>query len=168
MDHLSPPQSTVSMPSDAPTLIISRTFDAPRDLVWRCYTDPVHLVHHWGPYGSTCPVSEVDLRVGGRWRQVMRFGSGKEYGYTSAYLEITSPERLVWRDAPDAYSFGDPLPSASIVTTLDLSEDAGRTTVTVTVVFDSIAGRDEAARRGFTTTVTEGSERLALYLATLH
>jgi len=161
-------QSTVSAPPGEPTLVITRSFVAPRELVWRCYTEPVHLARFWGPHGSTCPLSEVDLRVGGRWRQVMRFASGREYGYTSAYLEITPPERLVWRDAPDDYRHGDPLPPMTMHTTLELSEAEGRTTVTVTVVFDSVAARDEAARRGFATTVTEAGERLALYLETLN
>jgi len=162
------PQSLVTAPPGEPTLVITREFVAPRELIWRCYTDPVHLVHFWGPHGSTCPVSELDLRVGGRWRQVMRFASGNEYGYTSAYLEVTAPARLVWRDAPNDYRFGDALPPVTMQTTLELTEADGRTTVTVTVVFDSAAARDEAARRGFTRTVTEGHERLALYLETQH
>jgi uncharacterized protein YndB with AHSA1/START domain len=163
-----PSQSDVIAPPGEPRLVITRGFDAPRELVWRCYTDPVHLVHFWGPHGSTCPLSEVDLRVGGRWRQVMRFASGNEYAYTSAYLEVTAPSRLVWRDAPNDYRFGDALPPVTMQTTLELTEADGRTTVTVTVVFDSTAARDEAAKRGFTRTVTEGHERLALYLETPH
>lgn len=165
MDHVDP-DSVICMPEGDPTLVITRSFAAPRELIWRCYTDPVHLVHFWGPHGSSCPLSEVDLRVGGRWRQVMRFASGSEYGYTSAYLEITAPARLVWRDAPDDYRFGDDLPPATMQTTLELSEQDGRTTVTVTVVFDSVTARDEAARRGFARTVAEGHERLATYLQT--
>jgi uncharacterized protein YndB with AHSA1/START domain len=159
-------QSSVTAPEGEGTLVITRAFAAPRALVWRCYTDPVHLVHFWGPGGSTAPLSELDLRVGGRWRQVMRFAGGNEYGYTSAYLEITPPSRLVWRDAPDDYRLGDPLPPATMHTTLDLSEADGRTTVTVTVVFDSAAARDQAVRNGFVRTVTEGNERLALHLET--
>jgi len=117
-----PSQSSLTAPPGEATLVITRSFEAPRELVWRCYTDPVHLVQFWGPHGSTCPVSEVDLRVGGRWRQVMRFASGNEYGYTSAYLDITPPARLVWRDAPNAYRFGDPLPPVTMLTTLELAE----------------------------------------------
>ena len=160
------PQSIVTAPAGMATLVITRAFAAPRTLVWRCYTDPVHLVHFWGPHGSTCPLSEIDLRVGGRWRQVMRFATGNEYGYSSAYLEITPPSRLVWRDAPDDYGFGDPLPPVTMHTTLELAEQHGRTTVTVTVVFGSAAARDQAVRNGFARTVTEGHERLALHLET--
>jgi len=169
MSRIDPPTPSVtSAPHGENTLVITRRFEAPRELVWRCYTDPVHLVRFWGPHGSTCPLSEVDLRVGGRWHQVMRFATGNEYGYTSAYLEITPPSRLVWRDAPDAYRFGDVLPPATMLTTLELSDAADGTIVTVTVVFDTASARDDAIRNGFARTVTEGHERLALYLETTH
>lgn len=164
---MTPETSSVTTPADAPVLLITRTFDAPRTLLWRCYTEPQHLVHFWGPQGATNPVSEVDLRVGGRWRQVMRFASGNEYGYTSAYTEIAPPERLVWRDAPDDYRFGDELPPATMVTELTLAENAGRTTLNVIVRFASLAARDEAVRRGFATAVLEGSDKLDVYLDTL-
>lgn len=162
-----PNLAVVETPADAAMIVIRRSFAAPRALVWRCYTDPVHLVHFWGPKGATNPVSDLDLRVGGHWRQVMRFASGNEYGYTSAYLEITPPERLVWRDAPDAYRFGDELPPPSMVTELTLGEVAGRTTLSVIVRFTSLVARDEAVTRGFATTVLEGSDKLDVYLTTL-
>jgi uncharacterized protein YndB with AHSA1/START domain len=165
MDHFDP-HAGATTPEGERTLVITRRFAAPRQLVWRCYTDPVHLVHFWGPHGSSCPLSEVDLRVGGRWRQVMRFASGSEYGYTSAYLDIDPPSRLVWRDAPDGYQFGDDLPPVTMLTTLELIEQDGCTMVGITVVFDSPESRDAAARNGFVRTVTEGQERLGLYLET--
>lgn len=162
-----PNPASVAAPADDAVIVIRRSFAAPRELVWRCYTDPIHLVHFWGPHGATNPVSDLDLRVGGHWRQVMRFPSGREYGYTSAYLEIVPPERLVWRDAPDAYRFGDELPPPQMVTEMTLSEEAGRTTIKVTVRFTSVTARDEAIARGFATTVLEGSEKLDVYLQTI-
>lgn len=160
-------RSAVDAPAGDPRLVITRSFLAPRELVWRCYTDPVHLVRFWGPHGATNPVCEIDLRVGGAWRQVMRFPSGTEYGYTSAYLEITRPERLVWRDAPEGYRFGDALPPATMITTVTLGEAAGRTAVRVHVLFLTVAARDEAVRMGFAVTVEQGSDRLDRYLETL-
>lgn len=159
--------STVTAPANDPVIVIARSFEAPRTLVWRCYTEPRHLVHFWGPKGATNPVSELDLRVGGHWRQVMRFASGREYGYTSAYLEISPVHRLVWRDAPDGYSFGDALPPAAMVTEMTFTEQDGRTSVTATVRFTSLLARDEAVTQGFATTVREGSDKLDLYLFTL-
>ena len=159
--------SAVTTPANDPVILIARSFEAPRTLVWRCYTEPQHLVHFWGPRGATNPVSEVDLRVGGAWRQVMRFASGNEYDYTSAYLEISPVERLAWRDAPNGYRFGDELPPAEMVTEMTLAEAGRLTEVRITVRFISLAARDEAISRGFATTVSEGSDKLDLYLFTL-
>lgn len=153
--------------ADSPVLIVRRSFRAPRELVWRCYTDPAHLVHFWGPRGATNPVSEVDLRVGGAWRQVMRFPAGNEYGYTSIFLEIVPPARLAWRDAPDGSRFGDPLPDATFVTSLDFEEADGQTTLTVRVTFPTVAEREAAVARGFARTVTDSFDKFAAYLTTL-
>lgn len=159
-----PNLASVETPAGEAVIVIRRSFAAPRALVWRCYTDPTHLVQFWGPRGATNPVSDLDLRVGGHWRQVMRFASGNEYGYTSAYLEISPPERLVWRDAPEHHRFGDELPPPNMVTEMTLSEAGNRTTISIVVRFTSIAARDESVTRGFATTVLEGSEKLDTYL----
>lgn len=161
-----PDIATVTTPANEPVILISRSFAAPRRLVWRCYTEPEHLVRFWGPRGATTPVCEVDLRVGGAWKIVMRFASGNEYGYTSAFLEIVTPERLVWRDAPAGYAFGDALPPPTMLTELTLAEAAGRTSIAITVRFTSLAARDQAVTQGFARTVLEGSDKLATYLAT--
>lgn len=159
--------SRLATPANEPVLVVCRSFSAPRQLVWRCYTDPAHLVHFWGPKGATNPVSEVDLRVGGAWRQVMRFPAGNEYGYTSIFLEITPPERLVWRDAPDGATFGDDLPPPSFVTTMELSEAHGLTTITVHVAFPTVAERDAVVQRGFAATITGSFDKFAAYVKTL-
>jgi uncharacterized protein YndB with AHSA1/START domain len=160
-------QATVEAPDAEPVILITRTLDAPRELVWRCYTEPKHMVHFWGPHGSTTPVCEVDLRPGGIWRTVMRFGTGNEYGYTSIYLEVVPPERIVYRDAPDGWdaSEGEP-PPWQIHSTLAFEDDAGRTRMTVTVRFRGISERDDAVKRGFAGMVIQGNERLAEYLKT--
>jgi uncharacterized protein YndB with AHSA1/START domain len=161
-------KSIVTTPANEPLLGIARTFDAPRALVYRCYTEPAHMVHFWGPHGSTTPVCRVDLRPGGVWRTVMRFADGSEFGYSSVYLEIAPPERLVWRDAPDDWEGGiDGLPPVQIHTTLALADEGGKTRVTVTVRFNSVAERDENVTRGFAGMVTASNERLADYLESL-
>ena len=159
-----PGLAAVTTPANDPVIVIARSFAAPRTLIWRCYTEPAHLVHFWGPKGSTTPVCELDLRVGGPWRTVMRFGSGNEYGYTSAFLEIVEPERLLWRDAPDGYRFGDELPPATMLTELTLAETAGTTAISIIVRFTSLAERDAAVTQGFARTVLEGSDKLDVYL----
>jgi uncharacterized protein YndB with AHSA1/START domain len=162
------PGNVVETPANDPVIVITRSFDAPRVLLFKCYTQPEHMVHFWGPHGSTTPVCEIDLRVGGLWRTVMRFASGHEYGYTSVYLEITPPERLVWRDAPNDWEGGlEGLPPMQAHTTLALGDEGGKTKVTVTVRFNSIAERDENVKRGFAGMVTASNERLQDYLDAL-
>ena len=147
---------------------IIRRFEAPRALIYKCYTEPRHMVHFWGPHGSTTPVCKIDLRVGGVWRIVMRWANGNEYGYSSVYSEIVAPERIAYRDAPDDWEFGlDGLPPAKLLSTIVLDEAGMGTTVTVTVRCISVEVRDETVRRGFTGMVTQGNERLAEYLRTL-
>jgi uncharacterized protein YndB with AHSA1/START domain len=65
-------------PTEA-SIVITRIFDAPRELVWKAWTDPKHMAQWWGPQGFTNPVCELDVRVGGAWRIVMRSSDGIEY-----------------------------------------------------------------------------------------
>lgn len=78
------------------TVVITRLFDAPRALVFKAWTDPSHLAQWWGPRGFTNPVCEVDLRVGGTLRIVMRAPDGAEHPMIGVFREIAPPERLVF------------------------------------------------------------------------
>jgi len=80
-------------------LIITRMFDAPRDLVWKAWTDPERLMRWWGSKNFTSPVSKIDLRVGGTYVNCMRAPDGKEYWSTGVYREIVPLERLVLTDS---------------------------------------------------------------------
>ena len=75
--------------------LFTRIIDAPRDLVWKAWTDPKHLAKWWGPHVMTNPVCEVDLRPGGTFRIVMRDPKGIDYPITGVYVEIVVPERIV-------------------------------------------------------------------------
>ncbi len=74
-------------------VVITRVFDAPRDLVWKAWTDPNIMAQWWGPRGFTNPVCELDVRVGGALRIVMR-GCGNDYPMKGVFLEVAPPERL--------------------------------------------------------------------------
>lgn len=149
-------ETTYATPSDH-ELVITRTFDAPRTLVWAAFTDPAHVPHwHTGPDGTTMPVCEIDLRPGGRWRYVWRNAHGREIEASGTYREVDPPRRIV-----------------SLVTnrrgkqtnTTTFAEDQGCTVVTVSMRFASTAARDQAlpyAKIG-----TDGNyARLDAYLAT--
>lgn len=157
----------VTVPPGADDFTIVRSFDAPRSLVWRCYTEPQHLARFWGPRAATTRTS-IDLRVGGLWRVDWTYAGGGGYGYTSIYLELIEPVRIHYRDAPDNWPGGlDGLPPAQLVTTITLAESGAVTTVTAHVRAASVAARDAAVANGFTGMVSTGNDRLAEYLATL-
>lgn len=87
-----------SGPAFAPKaeLVLTRSFDAPRDLVFKVWTDPKHLAHWWGPHGFTTQIREMDVRPGGAWRYAMRGPDGNEYPFDGVYVEVVEPERLVF------------------------------------------------------------------------
>lgn len=125
-------------------LVITRTFDAPRDLVYQAWTEPERLMKWWGPGGFTGTASEVDLRVGGNWRACMRSPEGVEHWSHGVYREIEPPERLTmtftW-DEPDA---------TETLIALTFENDGARTRMTFRQSpFDSAESRD-GHREGWT------------------
>jgi uncharacterized protein YndB with AHSA1/START domain len=117
-----------SMGADARYIVIERIVDAPPALVFQCWTDPKHVVRWWGPGGFTNPVCEMDVRIGGAWRIVMRTPDGTEYPCHGIYREIVTAERLVFTNcATDAA--GERLLDG--VTTVTFVEQGGKTKMTV-------------------------------------
>ena len=82
--------------------VISRVFDAPRELVWKAFTEPERMKEWWGPKGSTIVASKMDFRVGGTYHGAMRDPSGTVMWAKFIYRDIAAPERLVWE-----HSFSD-------------------------------------------------------------
>lgn len=101
---------------------LRRTLDAPRERVFRAWTEPARLAHWWGPKGFTAPESEfsVDLRPGGAWRAVLIAEDGSRHLMGGVYREVAAPERLAftWSVAPE----GEELPSPGSLITVLLSE----------------------------------------------
>ena len=160
-------KNVVTVPPGADHFTIERAFDAPRVLVWKCYTEPQHLARFWGPREAKTTAT-VDLRVGGVWRTVWTYDNGQTYTYASIYLDLAQPERIHYRDAPNDWTGGlDGLPPAQLTSTISLTEREGRTTVLAHIRAASIALRDETVARGFTGMVSLGNDRLGEYLSTL-
>ena len=80
-------------------IVITHIFDAPRELVWKYWTDPKYFMRWWGPEGFTTPVSEMDFRVGGVYLNCMWSPEGENYWSTGVYREIIEPERIVYTDS---------------------------------------------------------------------
>jgi uncharacterized protein YndB with AHSA1/START domain len=153
-------ETTYATPSDR-EIVITRVVDAPRRLVFEAWTNPEH-VPQWllGPEGWTMPVCEIDLRVGGTWHYVWRKDDGAEMAMTGTYREIVPPERIVSTER-----WGPEWPET--VNTVQLVETAGRTTITITVLYPSKEARDMALQTGMKEGMNQGFARLDELLAQL-
>ena len=157
----------ITVPPNADYFTVERSFEAPRRLVWKCYTEPQHLARFWGPADAKIAAT-IDLRVGGVWRTQWSYANGGEYGYSSVYLELVEPERIHYRDAPNDWPGGlEGLPPPELMSTITLTEVGRRTTVLARVECTSVAARDETVARGFTGMVSLGNDRLVDYLKTI-
>jgi uncharacterized protein YndB with AHSA1/START domain len=137
------------------TIVMTRVFDAPRDVVWEALTNPKHVANWFGGHGYTSPICEMDVRPGGHWRHTMRTPDGMEFPMAYVYVEVVKPERLSWRTADT-----DPSSCVPRVTQTVTLEAMGKQTKWRLVArFGSIAERDAAAKMGFAEMVTQGCER---------
>ena len=128
----------VTTPSDL-DIVMTRVFNAPPDLVFDAFTNCEHLKRWWGPSSWSLPVCEIDLRVGGKWRFLMKGDEG-EMGMYGEYREIERPLRLVQTENFDGEMF-EPMGGGSL-NTFVLEEHEGRTTWTATAHYKSREARD--------------------------
>jgi uncharacterized protein YndB with AHSA1/START domain len=143
-------------------IVMTRTFDAPRDLVFEALTTPA-LVQRWllGPPGWSMPVCEIDLRVGGAYRYVWRRDSdGTEMGVGGIFREIVPPERLSHTERFDMAWY----PGEALITTV-LAEQAGKTAFTATLLYASQEARDGVLKSDMERGVAASYDRLEEILA---
>ena len=135
----------VTTPSDR-EIRLTRLFDAPRHLVFEAMTKPEHVKEWWGRLGEgySVPVCEIDLRPGGRWRWVNRTPKGQMAVFKGVYREIAPPDRLVYTEIFEQ----DNVPDTESVVTTVLTEEHGRTRVTVTALYPSLDVRDIVLKSG--------------------
>lgn len=115
----------------------SRLLDAPRELVWKVFTEPHHISNFWGPVGFTTTTSKMDLRPGGVWEHVMHGPDGTDYQNTTVYVEVVKPERMVY----DHISY-------PVFRTTVLFEKVGeKTQLSMRMVFESAEFRDSVAKQ---------------------
>lgn len=152
----------VTTPSDR-EIAMTRVLDAPRHLVFEAYTRPELLKQWLGVHnGWTLAVCEIDLRVGGRYRYVWRGPDGAEMGMGGVYREVVPPERIVTTEKFDQAWY-----PGEAVGTVVLVEQGGRTTLTLTVRYDSREARDAVLKSPMEQGVAAGFDKLAEVLATL-
>jgi uncharacterized protein YndB with AHSA1/START domain len=130
-------------------IVIERIVNAPRELVWRAWTEPDQIAKWWGPNGFTTTIHEMHVRVGGAWRFIMHGPDGTDYPNRIVYREIVKPERLVYDHDDD----GDGKHSFHSTVTFVATGD--RTRVTLRVVFPTADARAAAVKFG----AVEGGEQ---------
>ena len=153
-------QLTVTTPSDR-ELVMTRVFDAPRELVFDAMSSCEHMSNWWGPRKYEFVSCEIDFRPGGSWRIVHRGPDGEIPGFRGEFREIVRPERLVWTFEWEG------MPGHVTVDTLTLEEHEGRTTLTSISVFDTVEDRDGTLQSGMVDGAAETYDRLAEYLELL-
>lgn len=141
-------------------LVLRRTFDAPRALVFKVWTEPKHVVRWFGPNDFTVPHCEMDFRVGGTYRNCMRAPDGVDHWVWGEYLEIEPPERIVFTwNREDA----EGNPKYNTVVTITLAEENGKTALTLhQALFATTEDRDDH-RHGWSECIV----RLAAYVESL-
>lgn len=140
-------------------LVITRIFNAPRELVFKMWTDAKHLAQWWGPKGFTNPVCELDVRPGGAILIHMRGPDGVEYPMRGVFRAIVPPERLVF--VSSALEDKDGNPQLQVLNTVTFGKHNGRTKVTVHAVVVKSAPQAAGALAGMESGWSQSLERLA-------
>lgn len=142
-----------------PEIVMTRVFDAPRELVFKIYTDPDLIPRWWGPSVLSTTVEKLELKPGGAWRFVQRDGAGNEFAFHGVYHEVVPPERVVC-----TFEF-EGMPGKVVLQTATLEDLEGKTRLTTLSVFQTIEDRDGMVASGMEGGARESMDRLAELLA---
>lgn len=151
-------ETVVTLPSDR-EILITRSFDAPREIVWDTITDPELIPRWWGFARDTTNVKTMDVRPGGQWRYITHTSGGEDVDFHGEYRTVDRPERLVY-----TFLFGDMPPGDGFVE-LTLVERDGVTEMRDRSVFTSKEERDAILETGMEVGARETYERLAELIA---
>ena len=154
----------VEVPEDRPEIILTRTLNAPRDLVFKAHSSCEHMSKWWGPRRYSFVNCEMDFVEGGAWSIVLGNADGSErFPFKGEFREIQPPERLTWTFTFDVPPFNE----HAAVETVVFTEEDGQTTLTVTSVCPSFEVRDGIVASGMAEGAAETYERLEEYAAAL-
>jgi uncharacterized protein YndB with AHSA1/START domain len=139
-------------------IVATRLLDAPRETVWKVWTDPAHIAEWWGPKGFTTTIHEMDVRPGGTWRHTMHGPDGTDHANSVVFLDVRQPECI-------AYLHGDPGDADHFFTTVEFADEGGKTGVTIRALFPSAADRERAIREyGAAEGLEQNMDKLAEYV----
>ena len=156
-----PKPAEVALPSDR-EVRVTRTFNAPRQLVWDAHTRP-ELVRKWQGYeGWDMPVCDMDVRVGGKYRwQWKNREDGTQFGFLGTFIEVDAPSKLTHEQYFDPGNMDFAMPEVDpCIVSLDLSEQNGVTTLVCNLKFASKEARDDAVSTGMTDGMEHSYTRL--------
>lgn len=143
-------------------IVLSRVFDAPRQLVWDAWIDPKQVVQWWGPFGFTTTIHEIDMRPGGAWRHTMHGPDGTNYPNKIVFVEVVKHERIVYSQIGGR----EGSPAAHCQVTWIFEEEGDKTKLTLRMVFDSPEEREQVNKDlGFVEGGKQTLERLSEQLA---
>jgi len=146
----------VTLPADE-QILITREFEAPRHLVYEAWTTPELVKRWWSGKRGEVTLAEIDLRVGGAWRYVMVANEGFEVAFHGEYREIVPNERIVSTEVYEGIPDAD---AHASLNTLTLTEQDGRTTLTITMQLRSKEDRDAVIDSGMEAGMQEGMDLL--------
>ena len=140
---------------------MTRDFGAPRELVFKAFTDPQLLVKWWGQKNSTTIVDKMDAKQGGIWRYVQHESDGNEYAFHGVYHAVTAPELIVY-----TFEF-EGMPGHVLLETITFEDINGKTRLTDSSVFQTVEARDGMLQAGMEVGANESFDLLEELLATL-
>lgn len=149
-------KTTFTIMRDERKVVMERTFDAPREAVFEAFIDPNAIPKWWGPRNYTTTVEEMDVRVGGVWRFLVRDDRGNEHGFHGAYRKIDPPKLLSC-----TFNFEDIPGDHELIQTWTFEDLGGRTKVTSTATYAKVDDLDGMVASGMEWGATESWNRLA-------
>ncbi len=140
-------------------VVMTRVFDAPRELVFRTCADPKLFSKWWGPSRLTTRVEKMEIKPGGSWRVVQSDDAGHEFAFHGVYHDVVFSERTV-----QTFEF-EGAPGHVLLQTATFEDLGGKTRLTMKSIYESIEDRDAMVQTGMESGATESMERLAELLA---
>lgn len=147
--------AVVTLPTNT-QVMITREFDVPKHLIYKAWTTPTLIRRWWSANRGEVTIADVDLRVGGTWRWVMKTSQGFDVAFHGVYREIVPDERLVFTEVFEG------MPGAEAVTTLRFTEHDGRTTLTMLVQHTCQEDRDAHVNSGMEAGMQDAMDLLEL------
>jgi uncharacterized protein YndB with AHSA1/START domain len=143
-------------------IVLTRVLDAPRELVWRAFTEAEHVAQWWGPDGFRNTIHEMSVRPEGVWRFIMHGPDGTDYPNRIDFIEVVEPERLVYWHGDD-----EPGRSPSFHVTTTFEDEGGKTRLTMRLLFETKEARDRTVEFGAIEGGKQTLARLEAYLKTM-